>query len=229
MRGRRVYGSLTGKVDLNEMRSLVVAYVRFLAFSVTALTLAACAKLAPADLGMRRPEPKFGEPPEAAKMLTEQAPSQSQAESVEALEHQVAVIDAELANLRKALDVMGPLPEQADLFIATMIEDMPEADPQMENAARLVQLYAPALQLHSASPLFFEAELGALHHRFAKPGSGNLAVSRLACLDPRFGADRAPTRLTVDALAGEAAVDALCVELSALTGACRVAAPVRAY
>jgi hypothetical protein len=37
------------------------------------------------------------------------------------------------------------------------------------------------------------------------------------------------TRLVVDALPGEGAHDALCVELSALAGRCRPVVPIRAY
>jgi hypothetical protein len=212
------------------MRKLAVAYLRFLAFSVAALALAACAKLGPAELGMRRPEPKQSEPPEAAKMVADLTFSHVHSDSIEELEQQVAALDAELANLRKALDVMGPLPEQVDLFIATAIEEKPEADPRMENAARLARLYSPVPRYDPARSLFHEAQLGAFrNHAAAEAGWKKLAASRqLAGFDPRFGAN-ASQSLLAGLFASDPAVDALCVELSALAGACRVPAPVRAY
>src|SRR5690242_19464054 len=87
------------------MREQFVSYLRFVAFSVAALGLAACVKLSPADR-YGRPEPLFGDPPAATKVT-----------DADRIEAQVKKLDTELADLRKALDVMGPLPEQDDFFV----------------------------------------------------------------------------------------------------------------
>ncbi|MDP3738998.1 MAG: SPOR domain-containing protein [Hyphomonadaceae bacterium] len=209
------------------MRAVLVSYLRFVGISVVALAAAACAKLAPAELGPSRPEPLIGEAPK----FTEQSAPRTSAERIEALEYQVEALNGELTNLRKALEVMGPLPEQADLFIATAMNDAPETDPAIENSVRLARLYAPAPKLNSASSLFYEAELGSFRNQAAaEAGWKRLALAKkLAGLSPRYGTEGQDTRLIAGPLASEAAVNSLCVELSALDGACRVAAPVRAY
>lgn len=206
------------------MRAVLVSYLRFVGISVVALAAAACVKLAPAELGPSRPEPLIGEAPKAVS-----AP-RTQAARIEALEDQVEALNGELSNLRKALEVMGPLPDQPDMFIATAMADAP-ADPDIENSVRLAKLYAPAPKLDAASSLFFEAELGAFrNHASAEAGWKKLAsATNLAGLSPRYSLEGDGTRLTAGPLASETAVNALCVELSALGGACRVAAPVRAY
>jgi cell division septation protein DedD len=85
--------------------------------------------------------------------------------------------------------------------------------------------------LSRASSLFYEAELGSFATRSAAEARWKqlVATNRLAGIDPAYAAVGAETRLTVGPLASEAAVEALCVELSSLTGACRVVAPIRAY
>jgi len=209
------------------MRQQLVSYLRFVAFSVAALGLAACVKLAPVEGAYGRPEPLFGEPPVAAKV--------TEADRIEALETQVQKLDIELAALRKALDVMGPLPEQDDFFVpvaAADIEgDIPKTDPETEAAARLARLYAPPPSFNKARSLFYEAELGSFRtHAAAEAGWKKLAADkRLAGLNPRYSTLGDQTRLAVGPLASEAAVTALCIELSSLAGQCRVAAPIRAF
>ena len=206
---------------------MLVSYLRFVGISVVALAAAACAKLAPAELGPSRPEPLIGEAPKASE---QNAPKTTLAR-VEALEHQVEALNGELTNLRKALEVMGPLPEPTEIFIATAMNDASPADPVAENAVRLARLYAPAPKLDAAASLFYEAELGSFrNHAAAEAGWKKLASGKtLAGLSPRYSTEGQNTRLIAGPLASEAAVNSLCVELSALGGACRVAAPVRAY
>jgi hypothetical protein len=210
------------------MRALVVSYLRFVGISVVGLAAAACAKLAPAELGPSRPEPLIGEPPQ---FTAQHASPKTQADRIEALEYQVEALNGELTNLRKALEVMGPLPDQPDLFIATAMNDSPPVDPQAENAARLARLYAPAPNLNAGASLFYEAELGSFRNQAAaEAGWKRLAAAKLiGGLSPRYSTEGDGTQLIAGPLASESAVNALCVELSALAGACRVAAPVRAY
>lgn len=214
------------------MGSRLVIYLRFVGFSVVALAIAACMKIAPAEAATARPEPLFGDPPEASQMAAEPGPGPTEAERIAALEAQVEALGSEIAHLRKALDVLGPLPEQPDPFIPVAKSEITGelADPQDAEAARLAQLYAPAPKLSRASSLFYEAELGSFAtQQAAEARWKKLAASnRLAGVQPRYAAVGSEIRLAVG-MASEAAVDALCVELSALAGPCRVVAPIRAY
>jgi hypothetical protein len=235
MRCRTFYVSLTGWTDPPPMQSVLVSYLRFVGFSAAALALACCAKLAPTDgalLGL--PEPRFGEPPSG--QMTAAATPVSDAERLALLEAQIDTLGSEIAHLRKALDLMGPLPEQADMFIPVDRSEITGeapivSDPEGEAAARLARLYSPPPSLNRASTLFYEAELGVFgSNAAAEAGWKRLAAGNaMAGLQPKYAAVGNETRLSAGPLASEAAVAALCIELSSLAGQCRVAAPVRAY
>lgn len=216
------------------MRQQVATYLRFAGFSVVALAIAACMKIAPAEAATSRPEPLFSDPPETSQMAADPAPGPTEAERIAALEAQVEALGSEIAQLRKALDVLGPLPDQPEMFIPVAKSDItgePPADPQDEAAARLAQLYAPAPSLSRASSLFYEAELGSFASKEAAEARWKklIAGNRLAGVEPRYAAVGAEIRLSAGPLMSEAAVDALCVELSAMAGPCRGVAPIRAY
>ena len=230
MPGRRFYTSLTGFADLWGMRSWLTSYLRFAGFSVAALAIAACAKIAPNDGSSGRPEPLFGEPPEAAQMAAASKPV-SEAERIAALEAQVEALDSQITHLRKALDVLGPLPEQEGLLIPVLKSEITgePADPETEANNRLAGLYSPAPMLPRARSLFYEAELGSFASKTAAEARWKQIGSRLTGLEPRYDAFGSEIRLAAGPLASEADVAALCVELSSLAGQCRVAAPIRAY
>jgi cell division septation protein DedD len=209
------------------MRQWAVLHVRFVTFSVASLGLAACAKLAPTAAASARPEPRLGDP--SVELAV------TDADRLEALQGQVEALEIEIAALRKALDVMGPLTAAEDGLVAIAGADVageiPTTDPATEAAARLARLYAPPPSFARARSLFYEAELGAYRSRdAAEAGWRRLAGDKsLAGLNARYRVDGDQTRLIAGPLASEAAVQALCVELSAVAGQCRVAAPIRAY
>ena len=211
------------------MHTSVVRYLKLAGFSVAALTLAACAKIAPSEAASGRPEPLIGEPPESGQMAASAVPV-SETARIAALEAQVAALDSQIVHLRKALDVLGPLPEHEGMFIPVSVSEI-TGDAAAEANARLANLYAPAPVLSGADSLFYEAELGSFASRNAAEAQWKQlsAGNRLAGLAPAYVAAGDQTRLVAGPLASEEAVAALCVELSALTGACRVVAPIRAY
>jgi hypothetical protein len=206
------------------MHEWMLIYLRFVAVSVAALSLAACVKLAPPGLfAAQPPEPRIGESP-AALDASERAPT-TDADRIAALEAEVAALDAQLSHLRQALDVLGPLPAHPDLFI-------PVADVEPNTESSIANLYAPPPMLSGASSLFYEAELGSFATRQAAEARWKqlVATNRLGSLKPAYhDAAGSSVRLAAGPLTTEADVDALCVELSALGSVCRVAAPIRAY
>lgn len=214
------------------MRLQLASYLRFAGFSVAALAIAACAKLAPAH-AETRPEPQFGDPPEAGQMAATPSATVSEAERIAALEAQVEKLGDEIAHLRMALDVLGPLPEQEGMFIPVAKSDITGeiADAETEANIRLANLYSPAPALPRASSLFYEAELGSFATRVAAEARWKQlkASNRLAGLEPHYDAFGSEIRLAAGPLMSENAVASLCVELSSLAGQCRVAAPIRAF
>ncbi|MDP3494157.1 MAG: SPOR domain-containing protein [Hyphomonadaceae bacterium] len=214
------------------MRSWFVSYLRFVGFSVAALAIAACARLAPAEGLTGRPEPLIGEPPEAGQMAAN-APFVSENDRIVALEAQVAALDSQLVHLRKALDVMGPLPDQEGMFIPVAMSEITGevSDPAAAANARLANLYSPAPALNGANSLFYEAELGSFATRVAAENRWKqlVASKKLESLNPAYASIGTEIRLSAGPIASEADVTALCVELSSLAGPCRVVAPIRAY
>jgi hypothetical protein len=226
MHRRRFYRSLTGFADLHRMRPWLASYLRFAGFSVVALAVAICTKIAPAEASSR-PEPLIGDPPEAGQMSSTPAIPVTEADRIAALEAQVEALSGEIAQLRKALEVLGPLPDHPEMFIpVSKSEIMAEPKPD------IAYLYAPAPILSQASSLFYQTELGSFASKATADAQWKqlTATNGLAGAGPSYAAvGAAETRLTAGAMAAEQATDALCVELSALAGACRVAAPIRAY
>ncbi|HOY80232.1 MAG TPA: hypothetical protein PLN33_20640 [Hyphomonadaceae bacterium] len=212
------------------MRSWLGRYLRFAGFSVAALAVAACVEIAPAH-AETHPEPLVGDPPESGQMAVK-AETLSEIDRITALEAQVAALDSQVAHLRKALDVLGPLPEHPELFIPVSKSEITgqPANSEAEANVRLAALYSPAPALDRASSLFYAAELGSFASKTAAENRWKqLVVAKsLTGLEPGYAAVGAETRLTAGGMTSEAAVEALCVELSSLTGACRAVAPIRA-
>ncbi len=214
------------------MRSRFVSYLRFAGFSVAALAIAACARIAPSEGLAGRPEPLIGEPPESGQMAA-RPESVSEIDRIAALEAQVAALDSEIVHLRKALDVIGPLPDPEGMFIPVSKAEITgeAADPAAEANTKLASLYSPAPLLTGASSLFYAAELGSFATRAAAETRWQQlnASNKLEGLNPAYAAVGAETRLSAGPMASEADVTALCVELSSVAGPCRVVAPIRAY
>ena len=199
---------------------------------MAALAIAACARIMPSEGLAGRPEPLIGEPPEAGQMAA-RPESVSETERVAALEAQVAALDSQIAHLRMALEVMGPLPEHEGLFIPVAKSEITgeAADPAAEANSRLANLYSPAPVLTGANSLFYAAELGSFASRAAAETRWKqlVASKKLDGLNPAYADIGAETRLSAGPMTSEAAVTALCVELSSVAGPCRVVAPIRAY
>lgn len=97
--------------------------------------------------------------------------------------------------------------------------------------ADIADLYAPAPELEGAVSLFHRADLGL----FASRASAQARWSELADtpallgLRPAYDAAGADIRLSAGPLTSASAVDALCVELSALGDVCGPVVPSRAW
>lgn len=172
-----------------------------------------------------RPEPRIGEAPSADATALEPA---SEADLLAAAEAQLAAVEADLSNIRKAMDVLGPLPDHPALFIPNFVE----VSALDETPARdISRLYAVAPKFERASSLFHQAELGSFASEQAAANHWRMLTEtkRLAGLAPAYAEVSGEVRLTAGPFDSENDVKALCVELAALAGPCRVVAPVRAW
>lgn len=197
------------------MRDYLVSYLRLIGFSVCAFAVALCMRFGPAHAATLGPEPRFSAPPPEADM-TFIPVVLSEEDQVASLEANLTALSAEIADLCKALEVLGPLPDHPELFIPVMLSARHD-----RSAAEIARRFSPVA--NSANPLC------------DKPHAG---LGVLASLE-RFTADIGDTPASYDApfhnirmsrdLAEDAAIAALCVELSAISGPPRVVAPIRAW
>lgn len=184
------------------MRHRLERYLRLLGFSVCTLAVAVCTRFAPAHAASAAPEPRISPPPEQAVLAA--SPTQlSDAHVIAELEARLASLSAKISNLSKALDVLGPLPDHADLFIPVALSELDEP-----SACAIADFEAPTLGARAATtpPPVDLAKLA---------GAGYHLPSHNIRLMGELGEDEA--------------MKALCVELSALSGQARVVAPIRAW
>lgn len=217
--------------DIRRMRQQVINYLRFAGFSVTALALMAFLKLTGQPAWAGPPEPRLGQAPKTSE---NEPAAQTDDHRLDELEGEIARLSKELVNLRAALDLMGPLPDHPGLSLPFEPAALAEAAPALSADPldiRKSDLFAPPPSLEGARSLFYAAELGAFKNReAAEAGWRRIAKdARLSAFSPRFTTDGAQTQLVVGSLPSTEAVNALCVELSGVTGACRPFVPVRAY
>ena len=97
--------------------------------------------------------------------------------------------------------------------------------------ADIADLYAPAPEVEGAVSLFHRADLGLFASRAAAQARWAELADRPALLGlrPAYDGAGADIRLSAGPLTSASAVDALCVELSALGDVCRPVAPSRAW
>lgn len=206
------------------MRQRLVRIFRLSGLAAAAFWLAVCLPLAHAQAERQvlsqTPEPRFGEAPAGDATLLQAA---SEDNLLAAVQAELATADAEFSNIRKALDVLGPLPDHPDLFIPFTLDEPAPQD--------LAQLYAVAPKFDRSSSLFHRAEFGSFASQQAAEDRWRALIetSRLVGLAPAYADVGGEIRLTVGPLSSAGEVEALCVELAALTGLCRGIAPVRAW
>jgi len=181
------------------MRYQLVSTLRLLGVSLVALAAAACVRLAPPASPYAPPKPRFSDAPPADQLAAGVVKHDEQARIV-ALEARLASIEAEIVNLRKALDVLGPLPEHAELFIPVDVAELNDVSPAATHA------------------LFEHAGLGCFAAATDTPGFPDPLGLDYDGLDEGM-------QLSVS---DDAVISALCVELSAIAGAARAIAPIRA-
>jgi len=182
------------------MRDQLVRTLRLLGASLAALAAAACVRLAPPAALSPPPEPRFSDAPPADQLAADAIQRDDQARVI-ALEARLTAIEAEIINLRKALDVLGPLPDHADLFIPVELAELDEISPAATQA------------------LFEHAGLGCFATAMDTPEFADPIGLDYDGLDDGMQVN----------LSDDAAISALCVELSAIAGPARGVAAIRAW
>lgn len=182
------------------MRNQLLSTLRLLGASLAALAAVACVRLAPPRTASAPPEPRFSDAPPADQLAADAVQRDDQAR-VMALEARLAVIETEIVNLRKALDVLGPLPEHADLFIPVELAELDEVSPAATQA------------------LFDHAGLGCFAAAMDTPDFPDPLGLDYDGLDEGMQVS----------VPEDAVISALCVQLSAITGPARAVVPIRAW
>lgn len=205
------------------MRQYLVRYLRSIGVSTAAFGLAVCVPMAAAQTPAQKPEPRFGEAPASDTAQTDASAAETLAAAEAALEADMAAATAQISNIRKVMEVLGPLPEHPGLFIpVSMAGEAPRSR---------AELYAVAPKLDRSASLFHQAELGSFATRAAAETRWRALAetNKLASLAPAYADVGAEVRLSAGPLDSVAQVEALCVELTALGGPCRPVVPIRAW
>jgi len=211
--GRGLYRSLTASADLSAMHQRFVNFLRLLGFSLSALAVSACARLAPAHELAFEPEPRaIDTPPDGSFAWAYEGHSED--ELVAALQARLDTVEAEIANLSKALEELGPLPDHADLFIPVALSDI------YGEAPDIARRYSATPKGGYADVLFHTVELGALPRPIIVPADVAGTAPGYAGLDDG---------IQLADLADDEVVNALSVELSALAGPTHRIAAIRAW
>lgn len=119
---------------------MLVSYLKLVALSLVAVALAACARLGLADADQFRSPPRFGQPPAGEPVEPAQPP-----ETLDTLQARLDALDAQIINLRRAVEIMNP-PARAQEFL---VAGGAPGDPE---------LYAPPPALPLAQSMFAWAE-----------------------------------------------------------------------
>ena len=197
------------------MRDHLVSYLRLLGFSVCTLAVALCTRFATAYAATPAPEPRFALPPSQGDMaVTPVVLTEEQA--VAELDDRLMALSAEIANLSKALDVLGPLPDHPELFIPVAMSELENPAP----ASEIVRPYSPIASTADTVADMRRASLGAL--------SVDAHAADLGHLQPGYDLPSHAVDFNLE-LSDDEALTALCVELSAVSGPPRMVAPIRAW
>lgn len=196
------------------MRDHLVSYLRLLGFSVCTLAVALCTRFGPAHAGKPAPEPRFSPPPPQDDMAAVEV-AQTEEQAIADLDARLTAVSDEIANLTKALDVLGPLPDHPDLFIPVAMSELENPAPDGKAARPYSPVASPVSRLGDR-----HASLGAMAAPTRSADIGRLEAGYdIPSHNVRFNPD----------LSDDETIAALCVELSAVSGPPRGLAPIRAW
>ncbi len=191
------------------MKQLIVNYVRLAAIAVAAFVVCACARLGGAGAGALA-QPRLGDPPVERDNTGGVSLAETEAVRMDELDIALTRLDNNITELKRALALMGPLPDRSG---------------DSADAPGLTAIIAPGvvhLSADAASRLFFETDLV---RYLSRPQATPVEFTGAS---PRYRAGDMIVHLTGGAETGDATAKALCVELSALAGSSRGFIPLRA-
>lgn len=206
------------------MQKRLVKYLRLVGFSLSAVAVAICTRLAPPGLTAEAQEPRFANAPAPNDIAPDFFGEEQEDARMAALQARLDAVDVEIANLRKALEVLGPLPDHPDLFIPVALSEVegPAA------GARQAHRYSPIVRGTEADVArFHRIELASYPSNIAAEARWNALAAAGTLTSRRPGYDLLGADISLDDVSEDAALNALCVELSALQGPARVSAPIR--
>ena len=208
------------------MQTYLAIYLRLIGFSLTAVALAACARLTPQSMAALALEPRFTDAPTPAEIAPQFFEQQAEDDRMDELQARMDALDAQIINLRKVLDVLGPLPDHAELFIPVMLSEIDGAGPDTNVAHR----YSPVPRGTEADiARFHRIELASYPAQAEAEARWNELAAAGTLTRRRAGYDGIEAGISLDGrISDDDVVNALCVELSAIAGPARAARPIRA-
>jgi hypothetical protein len=204
------------------MQKHIVNYLRLVGFSLAAVAISACARLFPPSAAAMAAEPRFADAPDPAVAVPDFYDAQDEDDRTAALQARLDVVDSEIANLRKVFDVLGPLPDHADLFIPVALSEIDGSNDDIAHR------YSPVARGTEADIARFQRiELASYPARAEAEARWSALVASGGLTRCRPGYEGIDAGVSLGDLSDDDTLNALCVELSALAGPARVAAPIR--
>lgn len=206
------------------MQKHLVKYLRLVGFSLSAVAVAICTRLAPPGLTAEAQEPRFADAPAPSDIAPDFFGDEAEDARMAVLQARLDAVDSEIANLRKALEVLGPLPDHPGLFIPVDLAEITAAAPDAKPGHR----YSPIVRGEAGDVARFHRIELASYPAYAEiEARWNEMATAGTLTGRRAGYDRIEVGVSLKGVSDDAAINALAVKLSAIAGPARVAAPIR--
>ncbi|MEQ1783188.1 MAG: hypothetical protein ABMA14_17665 [Hyphomonadaceae bacterium] len=172
------------------------------------------------------PEPRVTDAPTPTEIAPQYFEQQAEDDLMDELQARMDALDAQIINLRKVLDLVGPLPDHPEIFIPVMLSEVDGTAADTDIAHR----YSPVLRGTEAElARFHRTELASYPAQAEVEARWNELAAAGTLTQRRPGYHPIEAGLSFDRrVSNDNSVRALCVELSAIAGQARVAAPIRA-
>ncbi len=208
------------------MQNRLANYLRLIGFSLSAVAVAACARLSPQSLASLVPEPRFTDAPTPAEIVPQFFEKQAEDDRMAELEARLDALDSEIVNLRKVLEALRPLPDHPELFIPVMLSEVDGTGTKTDSMHR----YSPVPRGSDAAIARFQRiELASYPAQAEAEARWNELASAGTLTRRRPGYDGIEAGISLNGrISDDDAVNPLCVELSAISGIARAATPIRA-
>ena len=214
------------------MKTRFIQLLRFSVYSVSAMAVAACARLSGGGDAAATLDPRRSQLPEGYLDEPELRSRLAEDRKMDELENEMQALSVELRTLRSALQYMGPLTDEPydpeGLVIASGVDMSPSLDVVVARDAPAdatfdrAEIYAHPPALNGGHSIFYGVRLADYPTRGAAEADWTRMSSELGLtgLEPRFEDLDGRVRLYAGPFDNRADAGGMCVEMAPVAGVC---------